>query len=1376
MNIGSVTYSIEVDTSDLDKAERKMDDAKRASDELGNTFKRSGDKARYASGRFKKAGDSAKKLGNESKRATDKIGSGFGRAKTAVTAFTAIIASVGLVRGFASVIRATNEFNSSISELSAITGATGRDLEFLSRQSQEIGRTTTLSASQAATAFKLIASAKPDLLESGEALNTVTREAVTLAEAARIDLPSAANALGNALNQFGAGAEEANRFINVLAAGSKFGSSAITETAEAMKNAGAVANTVGLSFEETNAAIQALAAGGLRAGEAGTGLRAVLLKLEKTGNEAITPSIVGLETALSNLKDMGLDNIEMMDIFGIQSITAAETLLAQSDSVGELTRKLTGTQTAAEQASTNFDNLTGDTLAMKSATEGLQIAMGDKLTPALRNLTQDTTELLNSMTEWVETGGGPFLTTIQNIGIGIGTLALILKSKMIAQTIVFTAQAGMAATATGAWATATGALGKAMTFALGPIGLVTTAIVGISLALGKALIDYNNFQRAIGETAANSAREIEESFGLEGVQHSIRSVTDQVLRLQGVIARGTDVPFMTDDVDRAQTRIQGLNILLERLRETEGRLIEENELLTASLDSASNSIGVLRMEAQDGASGLVDLGGVADVLSESLGTAEFRMEGVADVIDHSTVVMVAGQRAGNNLIASLEEQGIQAGMTARALSIYQAVMEATNAGALPEQIRQIAELTARNFDAAAAATAATEAETERAKQAEQDLKATEKANERTAEAIAEEWRGTRDAFADFFVDLYSNGSSAFDSLLESFKNMVTRMVAQWVGSGIMQLLGMGGGYPGASGGFSLLGGGGGASLLGGGGGGFSLLGGGSAAGGLFTPGSSASYASLMSNASLGASNFLYDVGLDGLANSAGQRAFDLTSMTKGGMIKDLGLNMAAGFAGSFVGNELGEAVFGKQAESNIGATIGGAAGSLFGPLGTAVGSAIGSAIDVMTGGDGFKRTMSGMLVAPTTGAPTAGQFDVQEFASGFAPTGFAEKGSRQQAEKLIDTFRFIDSSVVAAVERIEGASIDLSQATLAGFGVDGTGQGAFMGASQRTTEAQLQAQFDSFSKQLGRHITGLDADTAARVASAKNAQELVTILEEIAFESEKTQEVTGALNDEIDTYVKHLDSSSELLFNSNGDLIKSNGAVVATNQRIAELQADIPAALQDAIDRFEGRASNRADLAAQRDSGASSQVDYDVPFFDGGAGDFSYVSEGDSGTHFVDGSLHSGGLGFSTQQQADRVGMNLDREFYGYNPITGQWDEAKGGMSAWWTAMQISKGLMKVPEPDPKMLNNMIAPDGSHEAGLNRVPKDGYLAELHQGERVLTSQQADSMDSEGMGAGAGGGGNKFSLLEIAGTILTNSTRVASVIRRWDRDGLPETRT
>lgn len=320
-----------------------------------------------------------------------------------------VAASIGAVAAASqlliSSIQISRDFEQAVSNLGAITGATGEDLEFLAEASKQFGATTTLSASQAADAFRIVASAKPDLLGNADALARVTREAITLSEATGVDLASAANTLGNSLNQFSAGAESSGRFINVLAEGSRLGAASVAEVSESLKFSGVAADTAGLSFEETNAIIQKFSTVGIRGSEAGTALRAVLLALEKSTNKELRPSVVGLDKAMENLAKQELDTAGFAKMFGTEHSVAAQVLVKNRAEVSQLASDLTGTSAAYEQAAQRTDNFAGDTKALGSAFEGLQIEIGDMLVETL-NLREGTQDLTQGIQDFISAGGG----------------------------------------------------------------------------------------------------------------------------------------------------------------------------------------------------------------------------------------------------------------------------------------------------------------------------------------------------------------------------------------------------------------------------------------------------------------------------------------------------------------------------------------------------------------------------------------------------------------------------------------------------------------------------------------------------------------------------------------------------------------------------------------------------------------------------------------------------------------------------------------------------------------------------------------------------------------------------------------------------------
>ncbi|ECI3397112.1 phage tail tape measure protein [Salmonella enterica subsp. enterica serovar Typhimurium] len=319
-------------------------------------------------------------------------------------------AGAGLSLG--AIINTTRQYSQSLSDLQAITGATSAQMKLYDQAAQEMGRTTEYSASQAAEAIKLMASAKPELLSTSEGLSAATKSALTLAQAAGTTLPDATRTLALSLNQFGAGAEQAYRYINVLAAGAKYGSSEIVDTAAAIKNGGVAAAQAGVGFEQLNAAIQVLAAREIKGGEAGTALRNVILNLEKGADKSLKPSVVGLSRALANLAGKNLSTAQAVKLFGVENITAASILVDNRSKLDELTTALTGTQTAHEQAAIRVNNLNGDLMGLTSAFEGLILKVGQSGDGPLRSGVQTITEALNGLADNFNTVANVALYTL----------------------------------------------------------------------------------------------------------------------------------------------------------------------------------------------------------------------------------------------------------------------------------------------------------------------------------------------------------------------------------------------------------------------------------------------------------------------------------------------------------------------------------------------------------------------------------------------------------------------------------------------------------------------------------------------------------------------------------------------------------------------------------------------------------------------------------------------------------------------------------------------------------------------------------------------------------------------------------------------------
>jgi len=321
--------------------------------------------------------------------ATGAVLKALGPAGTAAAGGAAILGAAYLRSA-----REAAEFNKTLANVSAITGQTGRDLDVLRQKAIEFSRDSTQSARDVAEAFKLVASAKPELLENADALAKVTKEVITLSEASGLGLAEAARATTNALSQFGAGADQAARFVNVLAAGAKFGKAEIPELTDALVKSGAVAASVGVSFEQTVATLEKLAEFGAPAEEFATGFRNVLLKLG-AGADETNPKVVGLTQALLNLGAKGFTISDLAQEFGDRNAVVAAQMIQTANAAEVLRGKVTGTGAAYEQAKANTDTLLEQLTRLGNAF----VNLGLQIQGSQRGLTDGVREI----TEWVNT-------------------------------------------------------------------------------------------------------------------------------------------------------------------------------------------------------------------------------------------------------------------------------------------------------------------------------------------------------------------------------------------------------------------------------------------------------------------------------------------------------------------------------------------------------------------------------------------------------------------------------------------------------------------------------------------------------------------------------------------------------------------------------------------------------------------------------------------------------------------------------------------------------------------------------------------------------------------------------------------------------------
>ena len=240
------------------------------------------------------------------------------------------------------------EFEQGMADLQAITGIVGKDLETISKTARKVGKESGLGAKGAVDAFALLASQIQIDKIGLKGLMQLQKETITLAQAGGLSLTDAATAMAATINQFGLEADQANRVINVLAAGSKYGAAEVTDLAQSFKVTGATAAAAGLSVEQTAGALEVLSQSNVKGSEAGTALRNIILKLQTTLGMDL--SEVGLANALDSLKPKLEDVTYLAKVFGSENIASAQYLITNAKAVEEMTAAVTATNVAQEQA------------------------------------------------------------------------------------------------------------------------------------------------------------------------------------------------------------------------------------------------------------------------------------------------------------------------------------------------------------------------------------------------------------------------------------------------------------------------------------------------------------------------------------------------------------------------------------------------------------------------------------------------------------------------------------------------------------------------------------------------------------------------------------------------------------------------------------------------------------------------------------------------------------------------------------------------------------------------------------------------------------------------------------------------------------------
>lgn len=341
-----------------------------------------------------------------------------------------------LVAGFGIAVGASMDFERTMSEVGAVSDATGTQLERLSQAALKAGADTSFSANEAAQAEAELAKAGVSV---ADVLGGALRGSLDLAAAGGLEVAQAAEIASTAMVQFGLAGSDVGHVADLLAAGANKSAADVGDLGYSLKYAGLAAAGLGIPIEDVVGTLGAFASNALKGEQAGTTLRMMLTKMADPTKEAkAAMAELGISFFDASGKFIGLAGVADQLRAGLSGLTdqqraaAFSTLFTSEAAAGakilyeqgaagvrKWTDEVNVTGYASDIAARKLDNLSGDIEAFKGSVETGLIQTGSKANGALRSLVQGATDVVNGF------GAMPDALQVAGLSIaGLGTAAL----------------------------------------------------------------------------------------------------------------------------------------------------------------------------------------------------------------------------------------------------------------------------------------------------------------------------------------------------------------------------------------------------------------------------------------------------------------------------------------------------------------------------------------------------------------------------------------------------------------------------------------------------------------------------------------------------------------------------------------------------------------------------------------------------------------------------------------------------------------------------------------------------------------------------------------------------------------------------------------
>ena len=358
----------------------------------------------------------------ENLKSTLTSGIGFGAMATIGSKAVSVVEN-GLKSLTTGAISAGTNFESAMSSVASISGATGNDLKELTSKAEQMGATTQFSATEAANAMEYMAMAGWKTKDMVSGIGGI----MNLAAASGADLARTSDIVTDALTAFGKSASDSGTFADVMAAASSNANTNVEMMGETFKYVGAAAGAMGYSIQDIALATGLMANSGIKGSEAGTALRSVITRMAKPTKESsaamkklglsITDSKGRMKSFGTIMKDMRKGMKGMTEdqkasyaaMLGGQEAMSGVLAIANASEkdFNKLSKAIDNSKNAAQNmAKVKLDNLKGDVTILKSSMEGLGITIFDQVGGNLRGLVGTATDVVGKINEKLSNGKG----------------------------------------------------------------------------------------------------------------------------------------------------------------------------------------------------------------------------------------------------------------------------------------------------------------------------------------------------------------------------------------------------------------------------------------------------------------------------------------------------------------------------------------------------------------------------------------------------------------------------------------------------------------------------------------------------------------------------------------------------------------------------------------------------------------------------------------------------------------------------------------------------------------------------------------------------------------------------------------------------------